>query len=183
MEEKLQAYRQSKRIQSETANKVENTKTIGSSIQDSVLFIWQKLRDLFVYSNDLFVKANEKAGVKSESKRANLKLPSKNIGKNHNIGDDNDDDDDDCVTESRHSFLFKLTLKVALWFVLFAIFIRLEFGLVYLVTSLLIVIYLNTRNKRRKNEISAYSVFNPNLERIDGTFTAEQMEKNLFKMF
>ena len=32
---------------------------------------------------------------------------------------------------------------------------------------------------KRAGEISAYSVFNPNCETIEGTFTAEQFEREL----
>ena len=40
--------------------------------------------------------------------------------------------------------------------------------------------YRNTRTgPRQRNTLSAYSVFNPNQERIDGTFTTEQFEKEL----
>jgi hypothetical protein len=35
------------------------------------------------------------------------------------------------------------------------------------------------RTERDTNHLSAYSVFNRNCERIDGTFTAEQLEKEL----
>ena len=33
--------------------------------------------------------------------------------------------------------------------------------------------------RRQKGELSAYSVFNENMERIDGTFTAEQFEERM----
>ncbi|RNA21309.1 SAY domain-containing 1 [Brachionus plicatilis] len=77
---------------------------------------------------------------------------------------------------------FKLALKFLLWAILLTLFIKLEFGLVYFVCSLLVLIYLNT-NVGKKSKISAYSVFNPNVERIQGTITAEQLEKNLIKPF
>ncbi|XP_041354880.1 SAYSvFN domain-containing protein 1-like [Gigantopelta aegis] len=71
-------------------------------------------------------------------------------------------------------------LKVVLWFVLWAIFLELQFGAVYFVVSLLFIIYRTTRTGPKKTgDLSAYSVFNPNCERIDGTFTAEQFEKEL----
>ncbi|KAF5294043.1 hypothetical protein FQR65_LT10946, partial [Abscondita terminalis] len=71
-------------------------------------------------------------------------------------------------------------LYFILWITVYFIFIKLQFGLVYLVTSALVGIYLNTRtSKRKKNEISAYSVFNKNCKSIDGTLTAEQFEREI----
>jgi len=71
-------------------------------------------------------------------------------------------------------------LKVVLWFILFGLFVELEFGIVYVILSFFVIIYLNTSTKKRsKNKLSAYSVFNKDCEKIDGTFTAEQFEKEL----
>ena len=73
-----------------------------------------------------------------------------------------------------------LILKVVLWFILFGLFVELEFGIVYVILSLFVIIYFNTSTKKRsKHKLSAYSVFNKDYERLDGTFTAEQFEKEL----
>ena len=73
-----------------------------------------------------------------------------------------------------------LVLKIILWLILFGLFLELEFGIVYVVLSLFVLIYINTSTKKRsKNKLSAYSVFNKNYETLDGTFTAEQFEKEL----
>lgn len=71
-------------------------------------------------------------------------------------------------------------LKVILWFILWGLFIELEFGAVYFVISSLYIIYANTRTgPKADGSLSAYSVFNPNYERLEGTFTSEQFEKEL----
>ena len=73
-----------------------------------------------------------------------------------------------------------LVLKVLLWLILYGLFLELQFGIVYVVLSVFVLIYLNTSTKKRsKNTLSAYSVFNKDCERLDGTFTAEQFEKEL----
>lgn len=72
------------------------------------------------------------------------------------------------------------TLCVMLWATLWAIFIKLQFGTVYLIVSIIIGIYLNTRTRPKYiGEVSAYSVFNKNCESIDGTLKAEQFEREL----
>lgn len=64
------------------------------------------------------------------------------------------------------------------WATLYAIAIKLKFGAVYFIISCLIAMYLNTRtDKKKEGEMSAYSVFNTNLESIDGTLKAEQLER------
>nr|CAI5840263.1 unnamed protein product [Callosobruchus analis] len=71
-------------------------------------------------------------------------------------------------------------LCFSLWSILYVIFIKLQFGTVYLIVSCLIGMYLNTRTKpKAPGEISAYSVFNANCESIDGTLKAEQFEREI----
>lgn len=71
-------------------------------------------------------------------------------------------------------------LYFALWVTLYAIFIKLQFGTIYFIVSALVGMYLNTRTGPKKpNEISAYSVFNENVQGIDGTLTAEQLQREM----
>ncbi|KAH3850716.1 SAYSvFN domain-containing protein 1-like [Dreissena polymorpha] len=73
-----------------------------------------------------------------------------------------------------------ITLKVLLWGLLWKYFISIGFGAVYFIISCSFLMYINTSTgPRLGNRLSAYSVFNPNQERIDGTFTAEQFESEL----
>ncbi|XP_020640752.3 SAYSvFN domain-containing protein 1 [Pogona vitticeps] len=79
-------------------------------------------------------------------------------------------------------FLMNVTfLKFLLWLVLLGLFVELEFGLVYFVLSMFYWIYVGTRGpgERQTGEKSAYSVFNPGCEAIEGTLTAEQFEREL----
>ena len=66
------------------------------------------------------------------------------------------------------------------------LFIKIEFAAVYLATSGFALIYLNlgddsdTRKKEGdQTRMSAYSVFNPGCESIDGTLTAQQFENEI----
>ncbi|XP_007937613.1 SAYSvFN domain-containing protein 1 [Orycteropus afer afer] len=80
------------------------------------------------------------------------------------------------------SFLTNITvLKVLLWLVLLGLFVELEFGLAYFILSLFYWMYVGTRSPEEKKagEKSAYSVFNPGCEAIQGTLTAEQFEREL----
>ena len=84
-------------------------------------------------------------------------------------------------TDNPQNVLFNPTVyKCVLWFILWGLFIELGFGAVYFILSISVILYKNMRSgSRESSELSAYSVFNPNCERIDGTFTAEQFEKEL----
>lgn len=74
----------------------------------------------------------------------------------------------------------EVILQVTLWFTMWAFFTHLEFGAPYFVISLIYVLYRSLRTgPKEENRLSAYSVFNPNCERLDGTFTAEQFEREL----
>ena len=73
-----------------------------------------------------------------------------------------------------------LSLKVFLWLVLWGLAIEFGFGAIYFILGSLVVIYKNTRSSpKKKDELSAYSVFNPNCQRLDGTLTAEQFESEI----
>lgn len=73
-----------------------------------------------------------------------------------------------------------LFLKLLLWLILFGLFVEIEFGMVYVLLSSFYFIYANTRTgEKLKNEPSAYSVFNPNCERLQGSLTAEQFESEI----
>ncbi|KAM3930543.1 SAYSvFN domain-containing protein 1 [Leptodactylus fuscus] len=74
-----------------------------------------------------------------------------------------------------------LVLKFLLWLVLLGLFVELEFGLAYFLLSMFYWLYEGTRRpgRRKEGERSAYSVFNPGCEAIQGTLTAEQFEREL----
>ncbi len=72
-----------------------------------------------------------------------------------------------------------IIIKFFLWLTLFVIFIRIEFGAVYFVVSLLYIMWYSLNRRRRRNELSAYSVFNPNFEKIQGTFSGEDYDRQL----
>lgn len=77
--------------------------------------------------------------------------------------------------ESKYKY-FVYLIWFCFWATCWMIAIELKFGIVYLLFSALFFIYFNTRTgPRRKDEVSAYSVFNKNCESIKGTLTAEQL--------
>ncbi|XP_067420868.1 SAYSvFN domain-containing protein 1 [Emydura macquarii macquarii] len=72
-------------------------------------------------------------------------------------------------------------LKFLLWLVLLGLAAELQFGLPCFVLSLFYWLYAGTRGpgRRRPGEMSAYSVFNPGCQALQGTLTAEQLEREL----
>ncbi|TMW50021.1 hypothetical protein DOY81_004887 [Sarcophaga bullata] len=87
----------------------------------------------------------------------------------------------DEVNEENRVYQYALqVVYIAFWVTLYIIAIELQFGIVFLMFSALVAIYLNTRTgPKKRNEISAYSVFNKNCESIDGTLKAEQFEREI----
>ncbi|XP_057371985.1 SAYSvFN domain-containing protein 1-like [Daphnia carinata] len=73
-----------------------------------------------------------------------------------------------------------LCLKIILWMVLYLLCLELEFGALYVILSAFYLIFTNFRTGQRKPwEPSAYSVFNPGCEAIDGSLKPEQFEKEI----
>ncbi|OQV14673.1 hypothetical protein BV898_11179 [Hypsibius exemplaris] len=77
-----------------------------------------------------------------------------------------------------------------LWWVLawlcgFSLAVRFGWGAVFFCLSVLVVISksLNDTRKRKRGTPSAYSVFNANCERIEGTLDAEQLQRQMFLGF
>ncbi|XP_013135492.1 PREDICTED: uncharacterized protein LOC106100976 [Papilio polytes] len=82
--------------------------------------------------------------------------------------------------ESWKYCITKWTIYFIIWLTVYIIFLKLQFGAVYFVISLLIGIYLNTRTgPKKEGEVSAYSVFNENCASIDGTLSADQIVREL----
>ena len=69
-------------------------------------------------------------------------------------------------------------LYFLLWLIGYLLFLEFEFGIVYLTSSIIGVIFCNL-GKREKGTLSAYSVFNPNFERLEGTFTSDDFERTV----
>ncbi|XP_058803130.1 SAYSvFN domain-containing protein 1 [Phymastichus coffea] len=105
-----------------------------------------------------------------------------------NIPDDKDDLES-IISEDSIDFspppnpFFTRTMCILyflLWLTLYIIAIKVEFGAVYFVVSALVFIYFNTRSgPKKRGELSAYSVFNPECQSIDGTLKAEQFEQEI----
>lgn len=73
-----------------------------------------------------------------------------------------------------------LGLMILTWLLFYVAFLKIGFGAVYFAISALLFIYYNTKTSRRKKgEISAYSVFNKDCQSIDGTLKSEHLEKQL----
>ncbi|KAG7200193.1 hypothetical protein KM043_000625 [Ampulex compressa] len=92
--------------------------------------------------------------------------------------DTEEDEDDECHC----TLLTKVTylLYFILWATLYVIALEFEFGAVYFILSMFLFIWFNTRSGPRKmGEPSAYSVFNPNCEAIEGTLDASQFENEI----
>ena len=71
----------------------------------------------------------------------------------------------------------KNVAQVLLWLCIFSLAVYAEFGAVFVLTSGFAAIWLNLgRNRGRRGAPSAYSVFNPGCESIDGTLTGEQVD-------
>ena len=80
----------------------------------------------------------------------------------------------------RSSPWWMIGLKALLWLTLFGFFVEVEFGVVFVLSSIFYFMYTSMRRRKRKNsELSAYSVFNKNFERLEGTLTADQFEREL----
>ena len=74
----------------------------------------------------------------------------------------------------------EIFVQVLLWLCTFCLAVYAEFGAVFVLTSGFAAIWLNLgRNRGRRGAPSAYSVFNPGVESIDGTLKGEQLDQQI----
>lgn len=128
----------------------------------------------------------------SSEERNNMKENDCKIGLlcDENEGDVDDDHEDelpvDDIDEDRPLFDWDrrqtviFGIKVVIYVLGQTIAFLLQFGAVFFSIALLIFICTNLRNRsKRKGELSAYSVFNPNCKPIHGTVSAKDLENQL----
>lgn len=73
-----------------------------------------------------------------------------------------------------------LGLKVALWALLFALFVYVEFGILFVICSFFYALHVGTSvADRKRGAPSAYSVFNKDCRSIEGALTSEQLEREI----
>eukprot|EP00833_Pecoramyces_ruminatium_P007651 jgi/Orpsp1_1/1181683/evm.model.c7180000078173.2 len=85
--------------------------------------------------------------------------------------------------EENKTLFTKRNLTIfGIWLVLQLIFSYLEFGVIFLIISIAVFIFMNTSTEAKDPERkSAYSVFNKNCERLEGQITTETFEKQIYR--
>ena len=73
-----------------------------------------------------------------------------------------------------------LFVKAMVYVTLQTIAVLEQFGAVFFMLSLFYLIWVGLSDRKRKpNQLSAYSVFNPNFEEIEGTVNAQKLQAEL----
>ncbi|PRP79412.1 hypothetical protein PROFUN_08173 [Planoprotostelium fungivorum] len=86
------------------------------------------------------------------------------------------------VVDFVYSIPIETYLGFALWFLLFFVFIRLEFGVVFFICSLFFLMFSNL-GQRKEGELSAYNVFNRGGKALPGQLTASQFESEILHKY
>lgn len=165
MDKKLAAYRNKKR-------KKEMFESAKSKLKDLLFWDRHRFRENPTEAED----------------REHLNCESKVNDKDNKVDNDDvestssdDSSDDSSATSSHPAIRWTLySLYFSLWLTLYILALRIEFGAIYFILSSFYLIWVNTRTKpKKKGEVSAYSVFNPDCKSIDGTLKAEQFEREI----
>ncbi|KAG5313713.1 SMDC1 protein, partial [Acromyrmex insinuator] len=158
VKERLEAYRRKKRRQ----EMMESIKNV--------------MRNIFSWNREIRIEKFEES-----MKEEQVKLCKQSVDVEEDV-QEVDVQEEDNTQESQSTVLKRVIylLYFLLWATLYMIALEYEFGAVYFILSALIFICLNTRSgPKRRGEPSAYSVFNPNCEAIEGTLDASQFEKEI----
>ncbi|KAL2715117.1 SAYSvFN domain-containing protein 1 [Vespula squamosa] len=172
MKARLEAYRRKK-------HKEEMIESLKTSIKGVLPWNGNSNVTFARLSNEVSSEETEKLcqTVKTSNQRNISKERIENLENAEELESLEDDTDDvQCSSLTKIIYL----LYFFLWVTLYIIAIEIEFGAVYFVISTLVLICLNTRSRpKKKGELSAYSVFNPNCEAIEGTLDASQFEREI----
>ncbi|XP_014477557.1 PREDICTED: uncharacterized protein LOC106745982 [Dinoponera quadriceps] len=159
VEEKLKEYRRKK-------YKEEITESLKAAIGN--VFPWNR--------NTETEKSVEESAEKKEVQLSKEPQDIQDIEDDLDIWMENNTQKSENIVITRITYI----LYFILWIILYIIAIEYEFGAVYFILSTLIFIWLNTKSEpKQQGELSAYSVFNPNCEAIEGTLDASQFEKEI----
>jgi hypothetical protein len=71
------------------------------------------------------------------------------------------------------------TIKLLLWLAVWQAFVYVDFGSFFVVITGIALIFLNLGEKKDPSELSAYSVFNKDQQRMMGSLTADQFEREI----
>lgn len=164
-----------------------NQKVNSSTNQKIGLFNW--IRRRVNNKNDNQMKTEMESIIKNKKQPDEVSLLSSN---NSDIDSNSDEDCQvDLVLEEDEENLINEPVKTKIDYIIIAVKVLIYilgqilaviigFGAVFFSISALIFICTNLRNrKRRRNELSAYSVFNPGCKPIQGTISAQQLEDQL----
>lgn len=77
------------------------------------------------------------------------------------------------------SLSLKTYVKIVGWFTIWALFIYADFGSLWIIISMFLLLFANLGKKKSPNELSAYSVFNKGFQNILGTINIETFENEL----
>ncbi|KAL1234639.1 SAYSvFN domain-containing protein 1 [Trichinella pseudospiralis] len=121
---------------------------------------------------------------KDKKKILGTKLTNNETTGHRKIEDEEEDDDEEEEEEEMQEnvpFINRLQYALQIffvWLILLTVAVWIEFGCVYALLSCFVFIWYNTSSRRRKKrgELSAYSVFNPECTRLPGQLTAEHFE-------
>ncbi|CAH0551914.1 unnamed protein product [Brassicogethes aeneus] len=123
-----------------------------------------------------------KTKPKNEEKKNDevLLIQPEHISDEEPVSEDDNESVDSTINCNNYSYMkwVLYLLTFLLWVTTYVIFIKLAFGSVNFVVSMLVFMYVNT-GKRKRGEVSAYSVFNKDCKSIDGTLKAEQFEREI----
>eukprot|EP01088_Endostelium_zonatum_P005172 TRINITY_DN16654_c0_g1_i1.p1 TRINITY_DN16654_c0_g1~~TRINITY_DN16654_c0_g1_i1.p1 ORF type:complete len:197 (-),score=57.18 TRINITY_DN16654_c0_g1_i1:17-607(-) len=74
---------------------------------------------------------------------------------------------------------WKIWLEIGIWLLLFYVFIKIEFGLVYIILSFFYFMIRSMMGSKSTPGVSAYSVFNKDFKSLPGQFSAQEFEQSL----
>ena len=125
-------------------------------------------------------KAKENLSKKIQSICSSIPSRFSFLSNTSSITDELNENEINEVKEVKTNWVI-ISFKAFLWLTFFILFIHWQFGTIYLIISLFYVIYCNlgVGTGRRKNQLSAYSVFNPRFEKLQGTFSGEDYDRQL----
>jgi hypothetical protein len=181
MESELAKFRKKKRIENAKGQFLQNLQNGWSRVTSTITRAVLPERDDSSDSDD---NSGQDASDGKYSRSTKVRLRGKKRPMDADADSELNEAGPDTNTNSKLLHYFVIVCKTLIWVCMFMGFLKLELGAIFVIVSIFWLMWVNMNTGKRKKSgrnagPSAYSVFNPNCEAIDGTLKAEQLEKQL----
>eukprot|EP00056_Hartaetosiga_gracilis_P001697 m.46962 g.46962 ORF g.46962 m.46962 type:complete len:170 (-) comp10738_c0_seq1:189-698(-) len=156
-------------------------------VKESLEEYRRRKKDGTFQKRESHVKDDELLGNFTDTKNCLSKRNHNHNNNSHQEGQQKEEEGEEKKKDKGPKYVYikemtwvDILLRVGLYLVCQYVFAYVGFGVPFFLVSVLVAMYLSTNvrwKRRKKGDLSAYSVFNPNFEKLPGEMDGEKMAR------